>query len=66
METITNIKKLIENATDAEEGALLITVCLEEEGLSLEGNGWIEDDPLEGKYSAEYVALRSKVNEILG
>jgi hypothetical protein len=65
METITEIKNLIEGASDAEEGALLVMIYLEQSGLSLEGNGWLEGDPLEGRYSAEYLALRSKIKEIL-
>ncbi len=39
------IQKLVEHSASSEEAALLIVLYLEEEaGLSLDGNGWLEDD----------------------
>jgi hypothetical protein len=64
--TISDLKALIEQSSSAEETALMIVVHLEEEGLALEGNGWLEDDPLYEKYRNQYSQLGSKVNTILG
>jgi hypothetical protein len=62
---ISDIKALVEQSSSAEEAALLIVVYQEEEGLSLDGNGWLEDDPLYEKFGNKYRSLRSKAEKIL-
>ncbi len=44
---IQEIAEIIQqNTEDAVAGAIKIIEYLEEEGLSLEGNGWLDGDPL--------------------
>lgn len=38
------IQKLVVHSASPEEAALLIVLYLEDAGLSLEGNGWLDDD----------------------
>ena len=38
------IQKIIEHSTSSDEAALLIVFYLEEAGLNLDENGWLDDD----------------------
>lgn len=40
-----NIAAAIENASDAEKGAIAVIRLLENCGFGLHGNGWLDDDP---------------------
>ena len=43
---IIEIAQIINLSKNSEQAALKIVEWLENEGLSLEGNGWLDDDPL--------------------
>ncbi|MGL5719509.1 MAG: hypothetical protein ACRCYP_01760 [Alphaproteobacteria bacterium] len=63
---ISKIQKLAESIKDPKELALAITVWQEEQGFSLSGNGWLDDDPLYQEWGDRYSELRDKANESLG
>jgi hypothetical protein len=64
----TDIQRLIDSAENSQEASGLILAYLEDEGFSLAGNGWLDDDPnlmTDDGTTDRWNALFKKQTEIL-
>lgn len=63
---VSQIQRLIESASSPEIAARTIVIFLDNAGLDLIGNGWLDDDPLwESLSEDDLERLSDRVDEIL-